>query len=77
MQSSVGHQQGETNSRGEVEVKAEVLRQMGTAAPVTTVGRGLALIRQEMASLGSPLPEFASDGQHFLVTLPSRHVRLK
>jgi len=64
-------------SRRRNPVIAEVLRQMGTAAPVTTVGRGLALIRQEMASLGSPLPEFASDGQHFLVTLPSRHVRLK
>ena len=61
-------------SRRRNPVIAEVLRQMGK---MTTVGRGLALIRQEMASLGSPLPEFASDGQHFLVTLPSRHMRLK
>ena len=61
-------------SRRRNPVIAEVLRQMGK---MTTVGRGLALIRLEMASLGSPLPEFASDGQHFLVTLPSRHVRLK
>jgi predicted HTH transcriptional regulator len=56
---------------------AEVLRQMGTAAPVTTAGRGLVLIRQEMAGLGSPRPEFLSDGQHFRVTLPSRHVQLR
>ena len=61
-------------SRRRNPVIAEVLRQMGK---MTTVGRGLALIRQEMASLGSPLPEFASDGQHFLVTLPSRLVSLK
>ena len=46
-------------------VIAEVLRQMGTAAPVTTVGRGLVLIRQEIAKLGSPERQFASDGQHF------------
>ena len=43
-------------------VIAEVLRQMGK---MTTVGRGLALICQGMTSLGSPAPEFASDGQHF------------
>ena len=55
-------------------VIAEVLRQMGK---MTTVGRGLALIRQEMLSLGSPPPEFASDGQHFRVTMPSRHVKLR
>jgi predicted HTH transcriptional regulator len=61
-------------SRRRNPVIAEVLRQMGK---MTTVGRGLALIRQEMASLGSPPPEFASDGQHFLVSLTSRHVRLK
>jgi predicted HTH transcriptional regulator len=60
-------------SRRRNPVIAEVLRQMGK---MTTVGRGLALIRQEMAGLGSPPPEFASDGQHFRVTLPSRHVRL-
>lgn len=53
---------------------AEVLRQMGK---MTTVGRGLALIRQEMATLGAPPPEFASDGQHFRVTLPSRHAQLR
>ena len=64
-------------SRRRNPVIAEVLRQMGTAAPVTTVGRGLALIRQEMAGLGSPPPEFASEGQHFRVTLPSSHVQLR
>jgi predicted HTH transcriptional regulator len=53
---------------------AEVLRQMGK---MTTVGRGLVLIRQEMAALGSPPPEFHSDSQHFRVTLPSRHVALR
>ena len=61
-------------SRRRNPVIAEVLRQMGK---MTTVGRGLALIRQEMARLGSPPPEFASDGQHFRVTLPSRHVTLR
>ena len=60
-------------SRRRNPVIAEVLRQMGK---MTTVGRGLALIRQEMAGLGSPPPEFASEGQQFRVTLPSRHVRL-
>lgn len=55
-------------------VIAEVLRQMGK---MTTVGRGLVLIRQEMAVLGSPPPEFHSDSQHFRVTLPSRHVALR
>lgn len=55
-------------------VIAEVLRQMGK---MTTVGRGLVLIRQEMAALGSPQPEFQSDSQHFRVTLPSRHVALR
>lgn len=53
---------------------AEVLRQMGK---MTTVGRGLALIRQEMAALGAPPPEFVSDGQFFRVVLPSRHVGLR
>jgi ATP-dependent DNA helicase RecG len=55
-------------------VIAEVLRQMGK---MTTVGRGLVLIRQEMAALGSPPPEFHSDGLHFRVILPSRHVALR
>lgn len=55
-------------------VIAEVLRQMGR---MTTVGRGLVLIRQEMAALGSPPAEFHSDSQHFRVTLPSRHVALR
>lgn len=61
-------------SRRRNPVIAEVLRQMGK---MTTVGRGLVLIRQEMAGLGSLPPEFASDGLHFRVTLPSRHVKLK
>jgi ATP-dependent DNA helicase RecG len=61
-------------SRRRNPVIAEVLRQMGK---MTTVGRGLLLIRQEMARLGSPLPEFSSDAQHFRVTLPSRHVQLR
>ena len=61
-------------SRRRNPVIAEVLRQMGK---MTTVGRGLALIRQEMARLGSQPPEFASEPQHFRVTLPSRHVRLR
>jgi hypothetical protein len=30
-----------------------------------------------MAGLGSPPPEFLSDGQHFRVALPSRHVQLQ
>jgi ATP-dependent DNA helicase RecG len=60
-------------SRRRNPVIAEILRQMGK---MTTVGRGLALIRQAMAELGSPAPEFASDDQHFRVTLPSRHVKL-
>ncbi len=61
-------------SRRRNPVIAEVLRQMGK---MTTVGRGLVLIRQELAALGSPEPEFASDEQHFRVTLPSRHVKLR
>lgn len=59
-------------SRRRNPVIAEVLRQMGK---MTTVGRGLALIRQEMAVLGSPPPEFVSDGQYFRVTLLSRHAQ--
>jgi predicted HTH transcriptional regulator len=61
-------------SRRRNPVIAEVLRQMGK---MTTVGRGLALIRQAMMELGSPAPEFASDDQCFRVTLPSRHVKLQ
>lgn len=61
-------------SRRRNPVIAEVLRLMGK---MTTVGRGLVLIRQEMAALGSPAPEFASGGEHFRVTLPSRHVTLR
>ncbi len=61
-------------SRRRNPVIAEVLRQMGK---MTTVGRGLVLIRQEMAKLGSSEPQFASDGQHFRVTLPSRHVKFQ
>ena len=61
-------------SRRRNPVIAEVLRQMGK---MTTVGRGLALIRQEMARLGSPEPEFLSDGQHFRVTLRSRSTELR
>lgn len=61
-------------SRRRNPVIAEVLRPMGK---MTTVGRGLVLIQQEMAKLGSPEPQFASDGQHFLVTLPSRQVKLR
>jgi len=53
---------------------AEVLRHMGK---MTTVGRGLLLMRAEMARLGSPPPEFTSDAQCFRVTLPSRHVALR
>ncbi len=60
-------------SRRRNPVIAEVLRQMGK---MTTVGRGLALIRHEMARLGSPAPQFWSDGQSFRVTLPSRHAAL-
>lgn len=61
-------------SRRRNPVIAEVLRQMGK---MTTVGRGLALIRHEMVALGSPAPDFASDAQGFRVTLPSRHVKLR
>lgn len=61
-------------SRRRNPVIAEVLRQMGK---MTTVGRGLALIQQELARLGSPPPEFVSDVQSFRVTLPSRHVNLR
>ncbi len=61
-------------SRRRNPVIAEVLRQMGK---MTTVGRGLVLIRQELAALGSPEPEFASDAQHFRVTMPSRHAKLR
>jgi predicted HTH transcriptional regulator len=60
-------------SRRRNPVIAEVLRQMGK---MTTVGRGLVLIRQEMEALGSPPPVFESTTLHFRVTLPSRHRRL-
>ncbi len=60
-------------SRRRNPVIAEVLRQMGK---MTTVGRGLTLIRQEMQALGSPPPVFKSDAQHFRVILPSRHRKL-
>ena len=63
---------GESRRRNPVIAGAR--RQMGKT---TTVGRGLALIHQEIANLGSPPPEFVSDGQHFRVTLPSRHLRLR
>ena len=49
-------------SRRRNPVIAEVLRQMGK---MTTVGRGLALIRQEMAVLGSPLPSLPAMGSIF------------
>jgi predicted HTH transcriptional regulator len=61
-------------SRRRNPVIAEVLRQMGK---MTTVGRGLVLIRQAMIELGSPSPEFVSDNQTFRVTLPSRHTKLR
>jgi len=61
-------------SRRRNPIIAEILRQMGK---MTTVGRGLALIRQEMVSLGSPPPEFHNDDQSFRVTLRSRHVDLR
>jgi len=60
-------------SRQRNPVIAEVLRQMGK---MTTVGRGLALIQQEMESLGSPPPVFESDALHFRVTLLSRHRKM-
>jgi predicted HTH transcriptional regulator len=58
-------------SRRRNPVIADVLHQMGK---MTTVGRGLLLIRQQMAQLGAPPPEFVSDAQYFRVTLPSRHI---
>ena len=60
-------------SRRRNPVIAEVLRQMGK---MTTVGRGLALIRQELARLGSLPPEFVIDDHSFRVILPSRHARI-
>jgi len=60
-------------SRRRNPVIAEVLRQMGK---MTTVGRGLMLIQQEMEALGSPPPMFESDALYFRVTLPSRHKKL-
>jgi ATP-dependent DNA helicase RecG len=49
---------------------AGALRRMGLMAEA---GRGLALIRDEMARLGFPAPEFAADAHSFRVTLRSRH----
>jgi ATP-dependent DNA helicase RecG len=48
---------------------AGALHRMGFMAPA---GRGLALIREEMAGVGAPAPEFDADAHHFRVTL---HVR--
>jgi predicted HTH transcriptional regulator len=56
-------------SRPRNPVIAGALRRMGLMAPV---GRGLVLIRQETARLGSPPPEFAADTQCFRVTLRTR-----
>jgi ATP-dependent DNA helicase RecG len=56
-------------SRPRNPVIAGALRRMGLMAEA---GRGLALIREEMARLGSPPPEFAADAHSFRVTLLSR-----
>jgi ATP-dependent DNA helicase RecG len=48
---------------------AGALRRMGFMAPA---GRGMALMRDEMARLGAPPPEFDADRQHFRVTLRAR-----
>jgi len=56
-------------SRPRNPVIAGALRRMGL---MVEAGRGLALIQQEMASLGSPPPEFAADAHSFRVTLPNR-----
>jgi predicted HTH transcriptional regulator len=48
---------------------AGVLRRMGFMAPV---GRGLVLIREEMARVGAPAPEFDADAHYFRVTLRAR-----
>jgi ATP-dependent DNA helicase RecG len=56
-------------SRPRNPVIAGALRRMGLMAET---GRGLALIREEMARLGSPPPEFAADVHSFRVTLPNR-----
>jgi ATP-dependent DNA helicase RecG len=53
-------------SRPRNPVIAGALRRMGLMAPA---GRGLALIREEMARLGSPPPRFAADLHSFRVTL--------
>jgi ATP-dependent DNA helicase RecG len=50
-------------------VIAGALRRMGLMAEA---GRGLALIREEMARLGSPAPEFTADARCFRITLPHR-----
>ena len=56
-------------SRPRNPVIAGALRRMGLMAPA---GRGLALIRDETARLGSPPPEFAAEGHSFRVTLRPR-----
>jgi predicted HTH transcriptional regulator len=53
-------------SRPRNPVIAGALRRMGLMAES---GRGLALIREEVARLGSPPPEFAADAHSFRVTL--------
>jgi len=58
---------GESSPRNPV--IAGALRRMGLMAEA---GRGLTLIRDETARLGSPPPEFAADGQSFRVTLHPR-----
>jgi ATP-dependent DNA helicase RecG len=57
---------GESHPRNPV--IAGALRRMGLMAEV---GRGLALIREEMARLGSPPPQIAADAHSFRVTLLS------
>jgi ATP-dependent DNA helicase RecG len=58
---------GESHLRNPV--IAGALRRMGLMAEA---GRGLALIREETARLGSPPPEFAADAHCFRVTLRAR-----
>jgi predicted HTH transcriptional regulator len=42
-------------------------------ALMAEAGRGLVLIQQEMARLGSPPPEFAADAHSFRVKLRPMH----
>lgn len=58
---------GETYPRNPI--IAGALRRMGVMAPA---GRGLALMRDEMARLGAPSPELDADAHHFRVTLRAR-----